>query len=177
MTDFHEVVTAVLAGEIHQFGEIVRRYDSQIKRFVAWFVDDAELREDVVQETFYKAFKSLSALSDPDQLESWLKSIARRCLVDQLRRRRRAHAPLPESGGEADKGLALGGANDASWVWNEVDQLEMVYREVLRRRYAACETYAEMARAMGVPESTVRGRLYEARKMLKQRLESKGLFP
>lgn len=177
MDDPRELVTAILAGEHHRFGEIVRSFDVEIKTFVSWFVRDESLRDDVVQETFYKAFKSLDSLSSPDRLESWLKTIARRCLVDQLRRQWRQTTPPTETPAQRDAVVRFYQNDDSTWIWGEVEKLELIHREVLRLRYAEGRSWSEMAQAIGVPVSTVRGRLFEARKALRKLLEDKGLFP
>jgi RNA polymerase sigma-70 factor (ECF subfamily) len=175
-----EAITAVLAGDINRFAQIVRCQEAEVRRLVKWYVKDPALEDDIVQETFFKAFKSLATLSDPHKLEPWLKTIARRCIVDQFRRQ------LPEdlNGNHEQTAvqLAIGeqhhvSTRDERWIWSEVECLDSIYQEVLRRRYVECQSYAEIAQALNLPESTIRGRLFEARQRLRKRLESKGLLP
>ena len=56
------------------------------------------------------------------------------------------------------------------WIWEEVAQLEEIHAEVLHLRYRESLTYAEIAARLGLPHSTVRGRIHLARRALRARL-------
>ena len=69
---------------------------------------------------------------------------------------------------------ARGGA-PLAWIWEEVGRLAPDQAQVLRLRYAEGSSYGEIARRLGLPESTVRGRIYLARRALRRRLAEGGL--
>jgi RNA polymerase sigma factor (sigma-70 family) len=59
-----------------------------------------------------------------------------------------------------------------SWIWEEVSRLSPLAAEILELRYRQGLSYAEIADRLQVPRSTVRGRIYQARRELRQRLAS-----
>jgi RNA polymerase sigma-70 factor (ECF subfamily) len=126
-----------------------------------------EEREEIVQTTFLHALRALERGADPERIEAWLATIARHAIADALRRRA-ARAAVEQPLAELDP--AQPSAPDAAWIWDEVARLGASDREALALRYRDGLSYAEIARRLAVPESTVRGRLFEARRALKDRL-------
>ena len=175
--DHSELVLAIVDGAVHRYGELVQLFDDRVRRFVSQRISDPAAIEDLVQEIFYKAFKQIGKLNDPARFESWLLTISRHCVVDYFRAslsRRRICSELNESSMlSADSGTD----RHSDWVWEEVDRLQVEFRDVLKMRYRFSLTYEEISQRMELPVSTIRGRIHEARKALRQRLENKGLYP
>ena len=173
-----ELVAAVMDGELHRYGEIVERFDQRVRRTIRRNVSEAALLEDLVQETFYRAFKQLHKLKDPTQLEAWLVTIAHHCVMDHFRQANR-RSDRERKAVETQQARQREQAQSAKtrWIWEEVAELSAANMEILRLRYQWALSYQEIANRLGVPESTIRGRIYEARKSLKRRLIDKGLFP
>jgi RNA polymerase sigma-70 factor (ECF subfamily) len=151
-----------------RFVELVERHDRTVRAVVERSVRDPLLREELIQQTFCQAFRGLPELEQPERLEAWLARIARNAVIDALRRRevlRRREQPLDD--------LDLPARPDAraGWIWDEVARLDADDREVLALRYRDGLSYREIATRFGVPDSTVRGRVYEARRALRVRLE------
>jgi RNA polymerase sigma-70 factor (ECF subfamily) len=161
--DIGTLVAAIQAGEVHRYAEVVRRYDARVRTLVARMVWDEGIREELVQHVFYVAFKSFGGLATGASLGAWLESIARNAVADHFRAARIPATPLP---GQPEAPVL---AHD--WIWDEVDALDVVSRDVLRLRYRDGCSYAEIAEHLRVPLSTVRGRIHEARKALRARLE------
>ncbi|MHC4133948.1 MAG: RNA polymerase sigma factor [Planctomycetota bacterium] len=158
------LVAAIREGEVALFSEVVRRFDRAVRTVVARSVRDPDGREELVQQTFYLGFRRLDTLATPERLRAWLLSIARNCVKDYHRRRAR----------EARLQLAWASERSptpATWIWEEVDALAPPLAQVLRLRYQQGCTYAETAAQLEVSVATVRGRLYEARRALRQRLK------
>ena len=80
MDDCAGMVDAILSGEVHRFGEVVERFDRPVRRIIERSVRDPDSREELVQQTFYLAFKRLESLNDPTRLEPWLARIATNCV-------------------------------------------------------------------------------------------------
>lgn len=162
------LVRAILAGEEQRFSEVVDRHGARVRREVGRLVPDPGAREELVQDAFVQAFRRLRDLARPARLGPWLGRIARHQALEHLRRRRRlAERPLEEAN-EAASPAAPG-----AWLWNEVARLSPEHARVLEMRYREGASYREVARALGVPTSTVRGRIYEARRALRRRLEER----
>ena len=71
-----QLVRRSLNGDIESFGELVKKYRQTIHAFCYHRIGDFQNAQDIVQETFLKAYLSLSQLRDPDRFSSWLYRIA-----------------------------------------------------------------------------------------------------
>lgn len=161
------LVAAIRGGATARYAEVVRRFDARLRAIVAGLgVRDPGALEDIVQKSFYLAFRHLDRLASGDKLEAWLVRITTNCVAEHRRRTGRRSS---ESGEEAADRLAAPPAR-AAWIWEEVDSLDAPLAEIVRLRYERGLRYAEIAAELGIPASTVRGRLYEARKALRRRL-------
>lgn len=168
-----ELVEAVLAGASERFGELVLRYDRRIRAVLLERLGNERVSEELVHQTFYLAFMNLGSLEDPARFEGWLLRIAARCAADHLRAKAaRRERTLGEHGEEEGWAAPSAQADEArAWIWEEVERLPRAFSEVLALRYRTGLSYQEIAARLALPVSTVRGRIYEARRALRQRLE------
>src|SRR5437764_10406658 len=97
-----ELVAASRAGNREAFGQIVRRYAGLISGLIYSACGDLAASEDVAQETFLAAWKSLSGLREPQKLPAWLCQIARHRMLDHDRENARGHARLARAAGGHD---------------------------------------------------------------------------
>ncbi len=178
-TEHAELVVAVVDGAVHRYGELVQLFDSRVRQFVSLRISDPAAIEDLVQEIFYKAFKQIGKLHDPTRFEGWLLTISRRCVADHFRACRSPKHAKTNSylNRSSDPAMETQSTQHSDWVWEEVDNLQLEFREILKMRYQFSLTYEEIAERIHLPVSTIRGRIYEARKALRRRLENKGLYP
>jgi RNA polymerase sigma-70 factor (ECF subfamily) len=157
------LIRAAAAGDLGAFERLVRTYQEPVWRFLRRLLGDAGVAEDVAQETFLRVFRRLPTFSFEAKFSTWVFQIARNAGVDELRSRRRrirlaSLAPpptpavgMPETRAEIDAALAS----------LPVDLREAVLLiEVLGLRYH------EVARVLGVPEGTVKSRVFSARSRL-----------
>ncbi|RME73449.1 MAG: sigma-70 family RNA polymerase sigma factor [Planctomycetota bacterium] len=186
-----ELVRRTLGGEREAFGELVRRHERVVGLLALQRVGCRALAEDVVQDSFLKAFVRLETLSDPSRFAPWLYGIAFRASVDALRRRqretrRRAHSidAVGEAGGPAEPATAQPSGFEAAWrgerdrlLLEALGRLEDPYRLVLTLRYYRHMRYREIAQHLGEPPGTVANRLHRAvaklRALLAPRLEGR----
>jgi len=146
--------------------------------------------EDVVMETYIKAWQSLPRFRGGSSLKTWLFRIAYNCSMDYMRTRYRnnAHVVLEgDRGGEGD--LPLPEAPDervvapadqmvaeerAVAVRRALAQIPEEHRVTLMLRFADGLSYAEIAAATGVSIGTVMSRLFYGKRRLKQCLAGEG---
>src|SRR6185369_10282055 len=81
-----DLVLASRGGDRQAFGQIVRRYQGMISGLIYSACGDLQRSEDLAQETFLSAWKSLSGLREPAKLPAWLCQIARHRARDLLRK-------------------------------------------------------------------------------------------
>ncbi len=133
--------------------------------------------EDVVQETFLRAWRHREVLERSDAaVRSWLFTVARNLVIDEWRTRRSrmefSVADVPEGGdrGDETEGLLL------SWVVAEaLTSLSAEHRAVLLECYYGGRSVAEAAARLGVPEGTVKSRTHYALRALRLALEELGV--
>ncbi|MGI3779880.1 MAG: RNA polymerase sigma factor [Janthinobacterium lividum] len=165
-----------VSGDDQAFAVLVRRYQAPLYRHAWRLTQDRRAAEDVVQEAFLTAWRRLPTLDRAESFRSWLYQITTRRCIDVVRARR-PEEPLdtlgtvreptapgtgPEARLEQDAQLAdlaaalqtLPVGQRAAWCLREIDEL----------------SYDEIAAALELPVSTVRGRIARARQELAERM-------
>jgi RNA polymerase sigma-70 factor (ECF subfamily) len=162
------VIRAAAAGDLDAFSELVRAYQMEIWRFLRHLLGDDQLAEDVAQETFLRAHRHLGGFAFRSKFSTWLFRIARNAGIDALRardRNRRLVRRLPAPRDTPDAALRT-----------EVTTALRSLPEVLRESFVLVEslgfTYREAAETVGVPEGTVKSRVFRARKELVRWLDA-----
>src|SRR5438477_5271360 len=92
-----ELVAAYRAGDVHAFELLHRRYVASIFRLVRRKLGDSLLAEDIAQETFFKALRTLDRMDETFNFGGWIHTVARNLCYDELRRRQR---DLPDASGD-----------------------------------------------------------------------------
>ena len=164
----------------------MRRYQRPFVNLIARITGDRDQAEDLAQDAFVKAFRSLAAFDTGRRLSSWLLRIAHNTAIDAVRRPRRTidsiDAP-PESPGRADvpvaapepdpvERAALGAALEAA-----LSRLRPEFRAAVVLRYDEGLPFDEIGHVMGIPETTARSHVHRARKELARHLTEAGWAP
>jgi len=130
--------------------------------------------EDVAQQALVKAYRHFRNLRDRDRFRAWLVRITWRLALDwrrdHQRRANREHAAAalaPPVGNAETDALA---SDRATRLWAAIDELPGRLRLVLVLAAMEGHTMAEVAALLRLPEGTVKSRLFEARRMLAERL-------
>ena len=138
---------------------------------------DRARAEDVVQETFLRAWRHISVLEESQgSVRAWLITVARNIVIDEWRTKRSqsevAVPEVPEGDDQVDHTDQL----LQSWMVAEaVTTLSPEHRSVLLECYYRGVSVAEAARRLGVPEGTVKSRTHYALRALRLALEEMGV--
>jgi RNA polymerase sigma-70 factor (ECF subfamily) len=152
---------------------------------------DRQLAEELVQETLVRAWQHPDALDGSHgSPRAWLHRVLRNLAIDHHRRRQRRPVTTPfdadrtstgtEAGDDGAGPSTTGGIDDLVDGWlvrAALEQLSDAHRQVLALTVGAGLSVAEAARALGVPEGTVKSRTYYALAGLRLALEELGYFP
>lgn len=178
------MVAQALAGSQAAFEQIVRRYQRPIISLIARMTRDRALAEDLAQETFVKAFRSLAAFDTTRRLSNWLFRIAHNTALDALRRAR-----PPVTSIDTPRMFAAEAADEpaAPAVPDPVDRQELgraletaiaelrpEFRAAIVMRYSQDLSFDEIGNILGVPEVTARSHVHRARKELARLLTASG---
>ncbi|MFY1703920.1 RNA polymerase sigma factor [Micromonospora sp. WMMA1923] len=173
------VVRAQL-GDRRSLGELVDRWHEPLWRYVRRLLDAPGAADDVAQEAWAAALRSLPRLREPDRFTPWLFTIARRAVLNHLRDRYgRAESPTaghPDETAEADEAVPddVPGVLDRRQVEEGLAGLPPRERDVLVLFYLYDFPLTDCAEVLQVPPGTVKSRLHRARRMLHAQLVEKG---
>lgn len=162
-------------GDSAAFRQLVEATSERLYRLAFHLMRDPDEAEDVVQETYIRAWQRRGDLRDPMAVVSWLSRIARNAARDRLRwwRRRPERARVdgdpPAAGPGAD--AALVEAERAAEVRRALDVLSEKHRVILLLREVEDMSYEQIAELLGLPLGTVESRLHRARAALAKKLE------
>jgi len=175
--DDNELVARTLKGDVRSYEELVRRYERLVGRVLYSYARREISVEDLVQETFLRAYDRLETFNPDYRFKTWLLAIANNLGVDTLRRRRE----IVEFNPETHAGAAGGGpeaealdADRSRSVQEAVATLPETYGVPLILRYSEGLSYAEIAEVLDITIPAVKSRLFRARNMMAERLEEVG---
>jgi RNA polymerase sigma-70 factor (ECF subfamily) len=161
------------------FGELVQRYQDPVFGMALRFVGGRGDADDVAQEVFLRVYRGLDGFKGDAKFSTWLYRITFNLCTDWLRRNKRADrraATIEEADEVADarvnleEGVLAKESRDS--VRRALDRLDERYRDVVILLYYQKMSYEQIASVLGLPVKTVETRLYRARKMLRESLES-----
>ncbi len=182
-----QLVERAQRGDKRAFDLLVVKYQRKLARLLSQFIRDAAEVEDVTQETFIKAYRSLSSFRGDSAFYTWLYRIginaAKNFLVAQ---KRRASTTTNEFDIEAAENFEEGSQlRELSTPENElmskqiaqtVHQALQALPEELRSAITLREieglSYEEIASIMSCPTGTVRSRIFRAREAIADKLQS-----
>jgi len=126
-------------------------------------VGDAQLAEDLLQETFLAALRGKDRVAEAFSPRGWLYGIARNVAVSALRRRKRVR-PLPEQVPATTETESPG----LDRMRNAITRLPDILQETLTLRLREGLSYKEIAGVLDIPVGTVRSRLHRAVRELRR---------
>jgi RNA polymerase sigma-70 factor (ECF subfamily) len=178
------LVERVQAGERQAFDLLVSKYQRRLMRLVSRLVHDPAEAEDVVQESFIKAFRALRHFRGDSAFYTWLYRIgintAKNFLVSQNRRAVAALEVDTEAAEASEEGEGLRDINTpesmlatkqiAETVNAAMDALPLDLRTAIVLREIEGLSYEEISAIMSCPIGTVRSRIFRARETIAERL-------
>lgn len=166
------LVSRVLAGETRVFARLVERHRDRLARYAVRMLGDVADAEDVVQETFVRAYRSLGRCR-PDGFGPWLFGIlVNRCRTHAARRTRRRQVLVTSEA--AVSVAAVSQAEPDEWrdqiAW-ALDQLSADQREAFLLKHVEELSYEEMERVTGARTPALKMRVLRAREELRRLLK------
>ena len=185
-----QIVERVLSGDVNAFETLVLEYEKSVYGITQRMTGNAEDAADMTQETFIKAYNSLSNFRGDSKFSVWLYRIATNVCLDFLRSKNRK--PTVSLSVEDDEGeesqmdiadesqspetlLERGLTRDA--VRRGLKALNDEYRQILLLREIQGLSYEEIAQALNLEVGTVKSRIFRARKKLCAFLVADGNIP
>jgi RNA polymerase sigma-70 factor (ECF subfamily) len=168
------------SGDTAAFARLVDRYEARVRAVAIAVGVDPAAADDVAQETFVAAYRSLSALQDPAAFAAWVAGTAHHQAVTWRRRQSRAPEGREDvdalAGADARDGPPEALAREArrEEVRRALVRLDDRERLALCLKHHAGLTYAEIAETMTLPTTTIKGLLERGTRALRARLAALG---
>lgn len=178
-----QLVRAAKRGDRSAFGELVRRYESKIYRLARRMTPSDQDAEDVVQEAFVKAYRSLGEFREKSKFSTWLYRIAVNLSLMKLRRKRLEVISLDQKMSTDDGEMVIEFEDQspdplrrlleketATVLDRAIDSLSPSYRAVFVLRHVEGFSTEETARILKTSVAAVKSRLHRARLALQEKL-------
>lgn len=184
-----ELVASARAGSQEAFRDLVVRFERPVFSLIVRMVQDPATAEDLAQEAFVKAYRSLHLYDPSRKLASWLFKIAHNTTIDFLRRNTpdtvSLEAPDDDDGrgglaavlsdtSVEDPAAAAERRDMARSLERAIARLRPEYREAVVMFYLEGASYQEICEITGLPLGTVKTNLHRARKELAQEMTALG---
>ena len=166
------LVERARSGDQHAFETLVRGRLAAVHRTAFAILGDDADAQDATQEAFVSAWRNLGSLQDPERFDAWFGRILTNACRKSLRRRRGVRStsgPLPddlEDPAPPTGPLTGSGRFDGAFARLPVEQ-----RALLVGRHLDDRSIPDLAAELGVPEGTVKSRLFTARVALRRALD------
>jgi RNA polymerase sigma-70 factor (ECF subfamily) len=181
-TDDQDLIDACRAGKTEAFGVLVRRYQDRLYPTVLRLTGCAEDANDLIQETFLRAYEKLGRFHGDSSFYTWVYRIAVNLALSGRRRKRPtlrlgvvqngAPAEPPVDPRDNDPSLPLERAERERTVQDALNSLAPDHRTVVVMKEFDGLRYEEIAAMLEIPVGTVRSRLHRARCELRERLRA-----
>ncbi len=185
-----ELIERARAGDADACHDLVVAYRRPVFSVVLRMVRDPGVAEDLVQETFVKAFRHLDSFDISRKLSSWLFKIAHNTTLDALRRKTLPTISLDPGEDEstdhrkdwedtraARPDQRVERSDLAQAIETAMDKLPPRYREIVALRYQEGLAYQEIAEILELPMGTVKTHIHRARHAMADTLRAQGIEP
>ena len=167
-TDERQRIRRILSGETGEYAYFVRTYSSQVLDLVSRLVADRSDAEELAQDAFVRAFRSLDSFDGRSSFLTWLMRIAYRTALNHLKRRRQHWVSidrllLPDP---PDDGLDTGLEERISQLETLVEQLPPDERLLLHLYYYEDHPLRDISYIVDAEPATLASRLHRIRKKL-----------
>ncbi|GAM10907.1 RNA polymerase sigma-H factor [Geobacter sp. OR-1] len=166
------LIRRVQGGDVDAYARLVRKHHRNLLTFIHRIVRDAHLAEDIGQEVFLNVYKELPGF-DPDRgtpFAAWLYIVARNQCISELRRLSRTEPVAAEffqriAGNDESAESALIRQEEWTALRNAMAELPEPFRATIIMSLQGA-TLEDIARSCGVPQATVKTRLFRAKEKI-----------
>ena len=179
MGEDHQLIQRMGGGDQAALRSLLTRHQVRVFRFIQRRVKNEAVAEELTNEVFMDAWRNAKTFEGRSNPATWLLSIAHNRAISSLRKRRE------ESWDDDKAGAIADGGDDPEVVAQKTDKgaamrrclasLSDEHREVIDLVYYQEMSVAEVAAIVGIPEATVKTRMFYARKKLSELLKANGI--
>lgn len=153
-----------------KYALLIESHSQDLYKFALWRCKDRELAEDVMQETFLRAWKSLDSLREPGAAKGWLFTIFRREHARLYERKQLPMQDVEALDTISDNAMGYDDRPEAFALRNALREMPEEYREPLELQVLGGFSCDDIAKMLDISPSAVMTRLFRARKKMRDLL-------
>ncbi len=173
-----QMVVLAVKGDEKAYSELTQKYQKPLYFHVSKMIRDPDFAEDLVQDIFLNAFKSLKNYKNDHAFSTWLYRIARNHTIDYLRKKKietlsihvddydESHASIQIADESSFTDQPIIRRERRNKVYEAIYQLPEKYRDIIVKRHIEEKSYQEIAVEIDIPLGTVKAHLFRARELL-----------
>ncbi len=173
------LLVSIAAGDRTAMHTLYSRHNVRVYRFILRMLRDTATSEDLVSQVFLDVWRTAAQFEGRAQVSTWLLSIARYKALTALRQRQHEDIDqddvLAIADGADNPEAALDRTNTNAILRACVAKLSPAHREIVNLVYYHEKSVEEAGRIIGIPQATVKTRMFYARKQLAELLKSHGV--
>lgn len=168
-----QIIASVLSGNTDEYRYLVERYHQGLRYYLQGMLGDAEVADDIAQETFIRAYEKLSQYKPQFAFSTWLYRIGSNMALQYMKKKKPTSIEdfvevipddKPSAGEEFDK------TSERKRVRQAVMNLSDDYRQVVTLYYWQGMSYEQIADVLERPIGTIRTWLHRAKEDLREEL-------
>jgi RNA polymerase sigma factor (sigma-70 family) len=175
-----EIIDAILAGNQSAYAELVKNHQRYVFTLALRFTRSREDAEEVAQDTFVKAYRSLASYQRSAKFSTWLYTIVYNTAMTYLRKKRLDISSIDDEGsaiqlesyGSMSEDLSVERKSRSFYVNKAIKNLRTDDATMINLFYQGEQSLEEIAKVMGMEANTVKVKLHRARQRLKNQLET-----
>ncbi len=177
-----QLIARCREGDLEAFGQIYARYERSVYRYAYHMLGDPDEADDMMQDTFVKAYRTLPGFRSECSLQTWLLKVTGNLCRDRLKTRARRGELALFSDNRIDMpDLSERGTDPAkllerkdlhATLYRVLAALPQAHRELIALRDIEGLSYQQIAAVLGCSVASVKLRLFRARRGFKTRMES-----
>ena len=173
-----DLIEQTLAGDQSAYADLVKRHQRFVFTLAMRFAKSREDAEEIAQDCFIKAYRSLSSFQKQSKFSTWLYSIVYTTAMTTLRKKRIATDSIDDEETFVQIENKPSGYDDNAenksrtfYVNQAISQLLPDDAMIITMFYKGEQSLEEIAQTMGIEANTVKVKLFRARQRLKEKLE------
>jgi RNA polymerase sigma factor (sigma-70 family) len=182
----YELVLKARSGDQEAYRRLVQKYERAIFFHINKMVHNTGIIDDLVQETFLKAFNNIQSYDTTFAFSTWLYRIATNHSIDYLRKRKletlsidqpiktkdgELGIDLPDESAETDSEILR--KERSQIIFDAINNLPERYEVIIKLRHMEEKSYEEIAQILDLPLGTVKAHIFRARELLYKYLKDR----
>ncbi|MGQ3356741.1 MAG: sigma-70 family RNA polymerase sigma factor [Phreatobacter sp.] len=174
-----DLILRVAKGDRLAFRALYARHNVRVFRFLLRFIKDEGRAEDLIGEVFLDVWRQADRFEARSSVSTWILGMARFKALSSLRKTTEAELDEEQAAAIADDAdtpeTVSQKLDKAKAIRRCIDQLSPEHREIVDLVYYQEKSISEVAEIVGIPENTVKTRMFYARKRLQELMQSAGV--